>query len=167
MNLTLHTYFAKLHRLEALKRGIMVFVKLALGILFLLLGWVYLYKPNLVSRINSFAREKLFNDRVILLSRKKVSIVFFCLAFVTLFMGISSMGGWAENAGTALLMNKASYRLYKAAQDYRAGRYTETIAACNEVLMADPKNKLAIHQLALAYTAMNKTPMHYKKQGKK
>lgn len=145
----------------------MVFAKLALGALFLLLGWVYLYKPALVSRINSFANEKFFNDRVILLYRKKVSIVFFCLAFVTLFMGVSSMGGWAENAGTALLMNKTGYQLYKAAQDYHAGKFADTIAACNEVLMSDPKNKLAIHQLALAYTALNKTPMHYKKQGKK
>ena len=64
-------------------------------------------------------------------------------------------------------MNKDSYRLYKATQDYHAGRYVETIAACNQVLMSDPKNKLAIHQLALAYTALNKTPINTRKPDKK
>jgi hypothetical protein len=145
----------------------MVYLKIALGIVFLLLGWVYLYRPKLVSRINSFACEKLFNDRVILLYRKKVSIVFFCLALVTLFMGISSMGGWAENAGTAFLMNKESYKLYKATQDYHAGRYTEAITACNELLMGDPKNNLAIHQRAVAYKALKNESTLHKKQGKK
>ena len=145
----------------------MVYAKLALGVLFLLLGCIYLYKPNLVSRINSFARDFLFNDRVILLARKKVSIVFFCLSFVSIFMGLSSMGGWAENSGTEFLMSRDSYRLYRAMQDYKAGRYDETIAACSEVLMRDPKNKLAIHQLAQAYVALNNSLKHNGKQGKK
>jgi len=146
---------------------VMVYAKLTLGVLFLSLGWIYLYKPKLVSRINNFARDVLFNDRVILLARKKVSIVFFCLSFVAIFMGLSSMSGWVENAGTALIMTSDSYRLYKANQSYRAGRYEETISACEEVLTADPKNKLAIHQLAQAYTALNSSLKLRARQGKK
>lgn len=147
--------------------GLMVYAKLAIGVLFLLLGWIYLYQPNLVSRLNSFARDVLFNDRVILLSRKKVSIVFFCISFIAVFMGLSSMGGgWAENTGTALLMNRDSYRLYKAMQDYHSGNFDDAIAACNEVLTSDPKNKLAIHQLALAYIAKNSTFKLHEKQRK-
>lgn len=51
-----------------------------LSLLFCILGWIYYYKPGTTQRINNFFRNTIFNDRNILLKRKKIAIVFFVAA---------------------------------------------------------------------------------------
>lgn len=69
----------------------MIFANFVIGAVFFSLGWIYFYAPNLVLRLNRIAREILFNDRLILLERRKLAILFFCLSFIVLFMGFSSL----------------------------------------------------------------------------
>lgn len=60
-----------------------------LSLLFFVLGWIYYSRPQTIARINVFFRQKVFNDRYILLKRKKIGILFFtiaCLLCVSAFV---------------------------------------------------------------------------------
>ena len=60
-----------------------------LSLIFLVLGWTYYYKSARVHKLNDFFRKKIFNDRYMLLKRKKIAVVFFlaaCLLFTTGFI---------------------------------------------------------------------------------
>ena len=132
----------------------MIFLKLTLGILFFFLGWIYLYKSNLVLNFNKIARELIFNDRTILLERKKLAILFFCLSFIALYMSYSSItresvsgsiNGWTGESG--------KYLMYMAYQDYCSGRYESAIERYQKVLKLDPDNGDAIKWMAYSYGA--------------
>ncbi|HAM39628.1 MAG: hypothetical protein A2474_06790 [Elusimicrobia bacterium RIFOXYC2_FULL_34_12] len=61
-------------------------IKLFLGMFFLFLGFVYLYKPKFVIKINYYAKEFLFNDSYVLLRRKKIGILLVLLSLIAFFM---------------------------------------------------------------------------------
>ena len=64
----------------------MVTIKLICGIVLLFLGYIYLYKPKLVMKINFYAKEFLFNDAYVLLRRKKIGVIFILLALIAFYM---------------------------------------------------------------------------------
>ncbi|MCL2145279.1 MAG: hypothetical protein FWH43_07320 [Endomicrobia bacterium] len=67
----------------------MVLLIYLLSLVFLIFGWIYYYKPARIQKINIFFKEKIFNDRYVLLERKKISVVFFlaaCLLFTSGFI---------------------------------------------------------------------------------
>lgn len=132
----------------------MIFLKLAVGIVFFMLGWVYLYKSNLVLLLNRIARDVLFNDRRILLERKKLAILFFCLSFVALYMGFTSLAGWVgERDGNSWVIEPASYLMYMAMQDYCTERYAGAIEKYQRILQAEPDNLEAMKRMAYTYDA--------------
>ncbi len=61
-----------------------------LGLIFLGLGLGYLYRPDIISRINSFFRETVFNDAYFNLERKKWGVFFLLLSLLFLYV---SWGG--------------------------------------------------------------------------
>ncbi|MBN1383754.1 MAG: hypothetical protein JW983_02575 [Elusimicrobia bacterium] len=67
----------------------MVVLKLICGIILLILGFVYLYRPKLIIKINLFAKEFLFNDTYILLHRKKIGVFFIVLSVIAIYMAWS------------------------------------------------------------------------------
>ena len=132
----------------------MIFLKFVFGILFFFLGWMYLYRSNLVLILNRIAREVLFNDRRILLDRKKLSIIFFCLSFVALFMAFSSLTKWVSDQGKDRWANESTeYLMYMAMQDYCTERYTNAIEKYNKILITDPNNAAILKRLAYTYDA--------------
>ena len=133
----------------------MILIKIVLGILFLALGWVYFFKPNLVFTINKVARETIFNDRIILLERKKLAILFFCLSFVALYMGFSALTTQLGSRGkNSWLMETSSYMMYMAMQDYCREKYDNAIQKYNLVLNSDPNNIAALRHLSYTYEAI-------------
>ncbi|OGS46982.1 MAG: hypothetical protein A2539_09050 [Elusimicrobia bacterium RIFOXYD2_FULL_34_15] len=64
----------------------MEILKLICGIVFMFLGFMYLYKPKFVIKINFYAKEFLFNDAYVLLRRKKIGALFILLAVIAFFM---------------------------------------------------------------------------------
>ncbi|HBU70141.1 MAG TPA: hypothetical protein DEE98_07150 [Elusimicrobia bacterium] len=128
----------------------MLFLKLFLGILFFVLGWVYLYNPSLVLKINQFAREAVFNDRFLLLERKKLSILFFCASFLALYMGYSSISP-SEDSFEA---HTVSHRIYLAMLDLRSHNYQSAAQKYRAILEAAPNNIYALKGLARTYFAM-------------
>lgn len=67
------------------------YLKLAVGSLSLLLGLGYLYRPDLIERMNALLREYLLNDAYIALERKKWGAFFLLVAFLFLYMGWTSL----------------------------------------------------------------------------
>jgi tetratricopeptide (TPR) repeat protein len=129
----------------------MIILKLVFGVFFIFIGWVYLYKSNMVLTLNRIVRETFFNDRLVLLERKKVAIFFFCLSFVALFMGFSSLALWNRNNG---VMETDKYLMYMAMQDYCTERYENAIDKYKKVLKYEPNNVEAWKRMAYTYMAL-------------
>jgi hypothetical protein len=67
------------------------FFKLAVGFACFALGLGYLYRPDLIERMNALLREYLLNDAYIALERKKWGAFFLLAAFLFLYMGWTSL----------------------------------------------------------------------------
>ena len=133
----------------------MTFLKLVFGAFFFVLGWIYLYKPNLVLQVNRIAREKIFSDRLILLERKKLAILFFCLSFVGLYMGMTSLIALQNNRQSNIwIMKPVTYQSYLAMQDFCAGRYESALQKYRNILKEEPDNMEALKRMAYTYAAM-------------
>ena len=66
-------------------------VKIVLGFMSLLLGLGYLYRPDLIWRLNALIREYLLNDAHIALERKKWAVFFLLVAILLLYMGFEAL----------------------------------------------------------------------------
>ena len=67
------------------------FFKIVLGLVSLLLGLGYLYRPDLIERMNALLREYLLNDAYIALERRKWGVFFLLLSFLFLYMGWAAL----------------------------------------------------------------------------
>ncbi len=65
--------------------------KIVLGLASLALGMGYLYRPDLIWRMNALIREYLLNDAHIALERRKWGVFFLLIAFLFLYMGVSAL----------------------------------------------------------------------------
>ncbi len=65
----------------------------AAGAVCFLLGLGYLYRPDIIGRMNAILRDYLLNDAYIALERKKWGAFFLLLSFLFLYMGLSALPG--------------------------------------------------------------------------
>jgi len=63
--------------------GFKIFVGIAAG----LLGLGYLYRPDLIERMNAVLRDYFLNDAHIALERRKWGMFFLLVSFLFLYMG--------------------------------------------------------------------------------
>lgn len=66
-------------------------LKIAIGTLCGLLGLGYLYRPDLIERMNALLRDYLLNDSYIALERRKWGIFFLLTSFLFLHMGWTAL----------------------------------------------------------------------------
>ena len=66
-------------------------IKLITGFICFLLGLDYLYRPDLIERMNALIRDYLLNDAYIALERKKWGAFFLLLAFLFTYMGWTAL----------------------------------------------------------------------------
>lgn len=66
-------------------------LKLVIGILCGLLGLGYLYRPDLIERMNSVLRDYVLNDSYIALERKKWGMFFLLVSVLFLYTGWSAL----------------------------------------------------------------------------
>lgn len=65
--------------------------KVLAGCAFFFLGLGYLYRPDLIERMNALLREALLNDAHIALERRKYGVFFLLLALLFLYMGYTAL----------------------------------------------------------------------------
>jgi tetratricopeptide (TPR) repeat protein len=53
-----------------------------LSVFFFIVGWLYYSSPEKARKINSFFNDKIFNEKYIILKRKKISSFFLFLGFI-------------------------------------------------------------------------------------
>ena len=70
------------------------YIKLFFGLLFVLLGMGYIYKPGIIERINSLIRETFINDSYVALHRRKWGFLLLLIGALLIYMGISRLKGW-------------------------------------------------------------------------
>lgn len=66
--------------------------KIVLGSIFSILGLGYLYRPDLIERMNTVLRNYLLNDAYIALERKKWGTFFLLIGFLFLYIGFTAAG---------------------------------------------------------------------------
>ncbi len=62
-------------------------LKIVVGLISFVLGLGYLYRPDLIERMNGLLRDYLLNDAYIALERKKWGMFFLLIAFLFSYMG--------------------------------------------------------------------------------
>lgn len=68
------------------------YLKLLVGTLFFALGLGYLYRPDLIERMNAILRDYLLNDAYIALERRKWGVFFLLIGFLFAYMGLTALG---------------------------------------------------------------------------
>ncbi|OGR86541.1 MAG: hypothetical protein A3J74_06955 [Elusimicrobia bacterium RIFCSPHIGHO2_02_FULL_57_9] len=65
--------------------------KIVIGAISFILGLGYLYRPDLIERMNGVLRNYLLNDAYIALERKKWGAFFLLIAFLFLYTGVRAL----------------------------------------------------------------------------
>ena len=66
-------------------------LKIIIGLFCGLLGIGYLYRPDLIERMNAVLRDYVLNDAYIALERKKWGMLFLLMAILFLYMAMTAM----------------------------------------------------------------------------
>lgn len=67
-------------------------IKILIGLLSGFLGLGYLYRPDLIERMNALLRDYVLNDAFLALERKKWGMFFLLVSFLFLYMGWAALG---------------------------------------------------------------------------
>jgi hypothetical protein len=70
------------------------YIKIFFGLLFVLLGMGYIYKPGVIERINRLIRETFLNDSYVALHRKNWGFLLLMMGALLVYMGVSRLRGW-------------------------------------------------------------------------
>lgn len=71
-------------------------LKIIIGCLFFVLGLCYLYRPDIIQRMNALIREYFLNDSHIALERRKWGTFFLLVSFLFLYMAYWQLYGGAR-----------------------------------------------------------------------
>ena len=67
------------------------YLKLFFGLLFVLLGLGYIYRPGIVERVNRLIRETFLNDSYVALHRRNWGFLLLLIGGVLVYMGFSRL----------------------------------------------------------------------------
>jgi uncharacterized protein YjeT (DUF2065 family) len=67
------------------------YIKIFFGLVLLLLGLGYIYKPGVIERINKLIRETFLNDSYVALHRRNWGFLLLLIGGVLLYMGVARL----------------------------------------------------------------------------
>ncbi|MFA6433521.1 MAG: hypothetical protein WCW52_02375 [Elusimicrobiales bacterium] len=70
------------------------YLKLFFGLVILLLGLGYVYKPGVIERINRVLKETLLNDSYVALHRRNWGFLLILVGTTLIYMGLSRINCW-------------------------------------------------------------------------
>ena len=70
------------------------YLKIFFGLVFVLLGLGYVYKPEIIERINRLIKETFLNDSYVALHRKNWGFLLLLVGGGLIYMGVSRALGW-------------------------------------------------------------------------
>lgn len=128
----------------------MATIKILIGLLLLLSGILYFYKPNTVIRLNLILREFVYSDRFVLLYHKKIATILIILSLISLYMGFSETP--IKTPKSSEPHPAASY--ISAMQSYYNNNYREALRHTYRILFYKPNDEWALTHLAYIYAAL-------------
>ncbi len=118
-------------------------------------GLIFFYKPSWILRFNKFARERVFNDDVPVMDRRKKGAVFVLMSFVILYWAYYR-AQYSPSRITEPFVS-ADRLLYQSLQHLNSREYVQAKNLCSRVLYKDPTNAEALYQLSAAQYLLNDT----------
>lgn len=70
------------------------YLKIFFGLVFMLLGLGYIYKPEAIERLNRLIKETFLNDSFVALHRRNWGFLLLLIGGVLIYMGVSRARGW-------------------------------------------------------------------------
>lgn len=67
------------------------YLKIFFGLLFILLGLGYIYKPEVIERVNRLIRETFLNDSYVALHRRNWGFLLLLMGAILGYMGLSRL----------------------------------------------------------------------------
>lgn len=58
------------------------------GIIFLIFGWLFLYRRKVILHMYAFFRNRVFNDMHVLTENRKIGALFILLSIIFLYLGL-------------------------------------------------------------------------------
>lgn len=74
-----------------MSEGMFGVVKLLMGSFLILMGYGYIYRPDMIQRLYRFVREMMLNDARIMLERKKWGFFFLMMGALFVYMGWTAL----------------------------------------------------------------------------
>lgn len=70
------------------------YIKIFFGLVFVLLGLGYIYKPEIIERINRLIKDTFLNDSYVALHRRNWGFLLLLVGGVLIYMGVSRAISW-------------------------------------------------------------------------
>ncbi len=114
-----------------------------IGIIFIILGFLYFYMPNIMVKFCEFGKKYLFNEKTIILNGKKIGLILFLSGCIILTIKISRY-----------YTHKDKY--YLATKEFYSNNFKNSEKLCLEILSLQPKNILVLELLGKIYFATSR-----------
>lgn len=118
-------------------------ITIFVGIIFMALGFLYFYMPNVMIKLCEIWKKYLFNEKTIILYGKKIGLVFFLLGCVILTTKISRYYTKRD-------------KYYLATKEFYQRNFKNSEKLCLEILSIQPKNIYVLELLGKTYFAMGR-----------
>jgi len=117
------------------------------------LGLVFIYKPKWLVRLNKVARDRIFNDNLILLERRKKGLLFFLIFVLLSYWGYNRMQYAKIPGGYAVI--STDRLLYQSLHHLRSKHLNEAKVLCEKILAREPNNAGALYLLGATHIMRN------------
>ena len=113
----------------------MQILKILIGFLALGLAWSLLFKTGIIFKINTWIKENIFNDQVVLYSRRRLALLLFFLGIVSLFSGVEKVVRAPEIGG-----DRIDQMIVEAKLNLKNRDYQRVLKICRVLIKSNPKN---------------------------
>lgn len=134
----------------------MQILKILIGVLALLLAWIYIYRTRLIFTLNAWMRENIFSDRVVLFSNRRLATLLLLLGAVALFSGIKDLEEFHP-----IRPHVAASMMDQAREEFKNRSYLAVISRCRQLVRFNPKNTEAWELLAGSWWALGRKNMAF------
>ncbi|MFH1415408.1 MAG: hypothetical protein ABIH89_04930 [Elusimicrobiota bacterium] len=66
----------------------MSIIDFSIGVFVMLMGFGFLYRPNKVQQVNRWIRDNIFNDRLLLIHRRRVGVMLIFLGAAVIYFAL-------------------------------------------------------------------------------